>query len=350
MRSLLLVAWLAAACGPTITLTDDIDLTWDFAPTLTRFEDSLHGPYVRGTKMRLYVSSSDDKQRFTGWTIASEDPSIVTVAATSGDDLGLTAQATAVGAGTTDLIVLDDKGHVVGRGHAEVGLPDRVELDAHGYLILDRASEAPVDEARILEGGEATYLVRYFRGGDELHGNGVLTTGAVNGLVAEPRTTFLFENREWLSITSTQQGTSSLPLLVDRTPVAAVQVVTVDQTAIDGVALLSTSEKHASDGDWLVALAQSYDADGRRIFGVDYAWDVDGKALDASGDLYRYEYKAGKYEMVTARMAGHQDSLQIQSDAGFVDSTNNIGCAAGGGAASPLLVLGAIGLRRRKRR
>ena len=350
MRALLLVACLATACGPTITLTDDIDLTWDFAPTLTRFEDSLHGPYVRGTKMQLYVSSSDDKQSFTGWTIASEDPSIVTVSATSGDTLGLSAQAKAVGAGTTDLIVLDDRGHVVGRGHAEVALPDRVELDAHGYLIVGRESEAPVDEARILEGGEATYLVRYFRGGDELHGNGVLTTGSVNGLVADPRTTFLFENREWLSITSTQQGTVSLPVLVDRTPVGALQVVTVAPTAVDGVALLSQSEQHAKDGDWLVALAQSYDSDGRRIFGVDYQWDIDGKALDATGDLYRYEFKAGKFEMVTAHEAGHQDSVMIQSDAGFVDSTNNIGCAAGGGAASPLLVLGALGLRRRKRR
>ena len=352
-RALLLFACLTGACGPTITLTDDIDFTWDFGPTLTRFEDSLHGPYVRGTKMELYVSSSDDKQSFTGWTIASEDPSIISIAATTRDNLGLAANAQAVGAGTTDIIVLDDRGKVVGRGHAEVGLPDRVELDAHGYLIVERPDEAPVEDARILEGGEATYMVRYYRGKQELHGNGVLTTGTVDGVIATPRTSFLFENREWLSITSTKQGVASLPLLVDRTPVNAVQIVTVDPTAIDGVALISQSEQGANDGDWFVALAQSYDSDGRRIFGVDYSWDIDGKALDTLGDLYRYEFKAGKWEMVTAKQGGHQDSRMIQSDAGYVDSTNHIGCAAGGGGASPLLVLGAllgVSLRRRRRR
>ncbi len=348
MRALLLVACLASACGPTITLTDDIDVTWDFAPTLDRFDSTLHAPYVRGTKTTLYVSSSDDKQDFSGWTIASVDPSVVTVAATAQDSQGLSAMAQAVGAGSTDLVVLDGQGKVVGRGHADVALPDRVELDAHGYLIIGQASDAPVPEARILEGGEATYLVRYYHGDDELHGNGVLTTGQADDIVAEPRTSFLFENREWLSITSTAQGVTSLPMLVDGTPINDVQVVTVAETDIDGVSLLAQSEKGASDGDWFVTLAQSYDTAGRRIFGVDYAWDLDGSALDAEGDLYRYEYKGGQFQMVTASIDGHQDSAQIQSDKGYVDSTNNVGCAATGGASSPLLVLGALGLLRRR--
>ena len=57
-------------------------------------------------------------------------------------------------------------------------VPDRVELDAHGSLILGRADEAPVSEARVVENGEATYLVRYFRDGQQLHGNGVLSVDA----------------------------------------------------------------------------------------------------------------------------------------------------------------------------
>ncbi len=349
LRALILAATLGA-CGPTITLTDDVDVTWDFKLTLDRFDSTLHAPYVRGAKTTLYVSSSDDSQDWRGWTIASTDPSIVAVEATVSDQYGLSAAAQAVGSGTTDIVVLDSKGMVVGRGHAEVALPDRVELDAHGYLIIAQDSDAPVPEARILEGGEATYLVRYYHGGDELHGNAVLSTGQVDGIVATPRTSFLFENREWLSLTSTQLGVTSLPLLVDNTPINNVQVVTVGQSEIDGVALLPQPVKDAHDGDWYVALAQSFDSTGRRIFGVDYTWDVNGRALDAQGDLYRYEYKSGQYEMVTAATGGHQDSMQIQSDQGYVDSTNNIGCAATGGASSPLLVLGALALLRRKRR
>jgi len=202
----------------------------------------------------------------------------------------------------------------------------------------------------VLEGGEATYLVRYFNQDQELHGNGVLTTGAVDGLVAQPRTTFLFENREWLSLTSTRQGIVALPLRVDGTIVNDVQVVTVGESAIDGVALITQSEKGADDGQWFVALAQSYDSDGRRIFGVDYTWDINGSPLTAEGDLYRYEYKAGKWEMVTASKAGHQDSQMIQSDKGYVDSSNHIGCSAGGGAGAPLVMLGLVGLLSRRRR
>jgi hypothetical protein len=348
MRALIL-AMLLGACGPTITLTDDIDLTWDWGPTLTRFEDSLHGPYVRGTRTTLYVGSSDDKQDWTGWTIASTDPTIVRVDATAYGSDGLSAPAQAVAEGECDLVVLDDKAKVVGRGHAVVAFPDRVELDAHGYLIVGRDDEAPVTEARILEGGEATYLVKYFAGDTELHGNGVLTTGAVDGLDPEPRTSFLFENREWLSITSTASGTVQLPLIVDGTPLGTAQVVTVGEDAIDGMALIPQGEDNASNGDWLVALAQSYDANGQRIFGVDYTWDLDGTPLDAEGDLYRYEYQSGDWEMVTATHSAASDSAMIQSDKGYVDSTNNVGCNAAG-ASSPLIGLALLLVKRRKRR
>ena len=354
MRAALVFALLfAGACGPTITMTDDIDLTWDWGPTLTRFEDSLHGPYVRGAKMEVYVSSDDDSQSWTGWTIASTDPTIVEVGATVIDQYGLSATGHAVGAGECNLVVLDAHGGVVGKGKAKVALPDRVELDAHAYLIVGRDSEAPVHEARVLEGGEATYLVKYFAGDEELHGNGVLTTGNVDGVYAQPRTTYLFENREWLSVTATQTGIAQLRVLVDGAAINDLQVVAVDESAIDGLALIPQSEDGASDGDWFVALAQSYDSDGRKIFGVDYLWDIDGTLLDEQGDLYRYAYKSGDWKTVSASRAGHTDSMQIQSDHGYVDSSNNLGCNAGGAAtAGPLVLVGMLGLvlRRRKRR
>src|SRR5512140_2911 len=202
------------ACTSTYTMTDDIDLTWDFTLTPSKFSDDLHSPYVRGTKATLFAHSSDDNPNFTGWTIVSSDPGVFrvddNVVDTSGH--GLASHGLAVGEGTAELRLLDASGHEVGHGVAEVLLPDRVELDAHGSLILGRADEAPVGEARVVENGEATYLVRYFRGDRELHGNGVLTVDAPAGVTAQPRTTFLFENREWLTLHTTAPGTSTLQL------------------------------------------------------------------------------------------------------------------------------------------
>jgi hypothetical protein len=43
----LAVALGLGACSPTYTMTDDIDLSWDFVLTPTKFGDDLHSPYVR---------------------------------------------------------------------------------------------------------------------------------------------------------------------------------------------------------------------------------------------------------------------------------------------------------------
>jgi MYXO-CTERM domain-containing protein len=128
--------------------------------------------------------------------------------------------------------------------------------------------------------------------------------------------------------------------------------VVVAEAAIADVVVLTQSEKGHKNGDWLVALAQAYDANGARIFGVDYAWNVDGTAQQADGDLYRYQFKAGKYATVRAQRGGHLDSATIQSEGGFVDSTNHVGCAAGGGGSLlvGLVGLGLVTLRRRRAR
>jgi MYXO-CTERM domain-containing protein len=225
-----------------------------------------------------------------------------------------------------------------------------VELDAHGSLILGRDDEAPVAEARVLAGGEATYLVRYFRGGRELHGNGVLTAQPPAGMTAQPRTTFVFENREWLTLGTTVAGSGGLTLSADQVQVASVPVVVVPETALADVVVLTQAEKGHKDGDWLVALAQAYDGNGERIFGVDYQWKVNGMAQASEGDLYRYRFKQGLFEMVQAQRGAHVDGAMIQSDEGFVDSTNKVGCAVGGSGslAVGLVGLGLVGLRRRQ--
>jgi MYXO-CTERM domain-containing protein len=342
----LAVALVGAACGPTYSMTDDIDLTWDFGLTPRRFDDDLHSPYVRGAAVTVFAHSSDGGEDLRGWSIDSSDPAVFRIDAavdSGGRDLAVRGQA--VGEGTAALTLRDGHGHAVGHGTAEVRLPDAIELDAHGSLILGRDDEARVAEARVLAGGAATYLVRYFQGGRELHGNGVLSADVPAGVTAEPRTTFLLEDREWLTLATASAGTgpgsATVQLLADGVAAATLPLVVVPESAIADVVVLTEPERGHEDGDWLAALAQAYDASGARIFGVDYQWNVDGAARQGDGDLYRYRFKAGQRAMAQAQRGAHVDAAQIQSDGGFVDSTNHVGCAAGGGGS---LVVGLVGL------
>jgi MYXO-CTERM domain-containing protein len=338
----LALALVSAACGPTYSMTDDIDLTFDFALTPRRFEDNLHSPYVRGAALTLFAHSSDDKEDLQGWSIESSDPAVFRIdgVVTSGG-LDLAVHGEAVSEGTAMLTLRDPRGHAVGYGVAEVRLPDAIELDSHGSLILGRDDEARVTEARVLAGGAATYLVRYFQGGRELHGNGVLSVDAPAGVTAEPRMTFLLEDREWLTLHTTAAGAGSMRLLADGVAATTLPVVVVSESAIADVVVLTEPESGHKDGDWLAALAQAYDSSGTRIFGVDYQWNVNGVAQQGDGDLYRYQFKAGQHAMVQAQRGAHTDAAQIQSQGGFVGSTNVVVCSAGGGGS---LIIGLVGL------
>lgn len=356
MHRLLLGLVTVAACGRTVTLTDDWDLTWDFQLTpFDRYKQDLHTPYVRGAELTLWATSDDDNDKVQNWSIVSADPSILEIEDQMYDGTSLGAKVLALGEGAVDVAVIDDHGTRVGHGLVSVALPDRVELEAHGYLIVGDDAQAPVPEARIAQNDTATYLVRYYQGDHELYGNSVLSVGAPSGVVAEPRESYLFEKREWLTLTANALGPSTAQLYVDKALVADVQVIGVPASDITSVALIGQSEKGAKTGDWLVLLAQATDAMGRRVFGVDYQWNVDGNAQTADGDLYRYHYQKGATATVVVDRAGHTDVMDIQSDRGYVDNSNKVGCAAAGGGSlgGAMLVLacaGAAASRRSRRR
>src|SRR5262249_31770742 len=63
------------------------------------------------------------------------------------------------------------------------------------------------------------------------------------------------------------------------------------------------------------------------IFGVDYTWDVDGVLDQGLGDLYRYKYKPGQPVMLGAHHDQQVATAQLHVGEGFVDSSNNVGCA-----------------------
>lgn len=351
MKWLLLAA--LVACTPEVKVYDDIDFTWDFGLTLDPVTSSLNTPYVKGAPVTIYIEA-DDRHDVAGWRVYSSDDSVFRINSIRPgiNEHKLVAQGKAVGEGIATLIIDDGEGDAKGDAAIEVLRPDNVGLAAHGYMILDRAEEAVVSDVRMVEGGTATYLVRYFRGAQELHGNSVLETETPSGITALRRTSFLFENREWLSVTSASRGIQSIGLAADGDPMSAVTVITVPETDIASVKLHGQPEKGHEDGDWLVLLAQSYDASQRKIFGVDYAWEVGGWSETEAGDLYRYKFEANESTFVTAERNGHSDTVDISSDEGFVDSSNRVGCNTSAGGAGIVVALGLLGLvgRRRKSR
>jgi uncharacterized protein (TIGR03382 family) len=351
LLSFLLVAAVGTACGETITLTDDIDFTWDFGITLSRFEEELHTPYVKGAQVTLQVYSDDDDRRFEGWRLTSSDPSVFEINRLSTTQYSLHGDGVAVGEGTSEITIRDDRGRVRGRGTVEVVAPDRIELEHHAYLIMGRRDEAAVDDARIVAGGTSTYLVRYFRGDRELNGNGVLDAIASDGITPEPRTTFLFENREWLSIHTSEPTSGSIELFADGESMGTFPVEVVPESEIEDVVLIAKSEHKAEPGDWLVVLAQAYDDQGRRLFGVDYEWMVDGVMQLGDGDLYRYKYDPDQPRLITARRGQHSDSITIHAESGFVDSSNDIGCSSSSPTSGAIVFAGlALVLARRRRK
>lgn len=343
-RLLCLTALLAAGCN-TVTLTDDIDLVLDFSP-LTGPSDALHQPYVQGAQMTIYVHSSDSRTSMKDWTVTTDPPppdnkvfKISNVGYDAHNNL-LSFAGEATSAGMTTVVIADGNGNVQLRHSIAVALPDRVELLAHGLLLIGHSeSEASVADLRIRAGGTATYLARYYQGAQQLYGNGALSAEAPAGVTPHVAHSFLLENRDWLQVSPSQTGNFMVSLSTGGTHVADAPVVAVPDDEAKRVQIMGVDEAKAHKGDWLVALAQAYDSDvlntGRPIYGVDYAWTLDGltqgNAFEMTvGDLYRYEYDPKTPHMLSATFNSMSAHAMIHG-AGFVDSTNNIGCSTAPG-------------------
>lgn len=346
MRTLALML-LAAGCQPTVTVDDDVDVVWDFLE-LVGPSSSLHTPYVEGASMTFYVHSTDDHEKMSGWTVESSDPSIFTFDTPDRDnDHPLFVTGHAVGDGTADLIVRDSGNSVVLRQPVESRLPDRAQLLSHALLIIGRTEEqSQVNDVRVLAGGTATFLVRYYLGARTLYGNGALGVDAPPGTVATTPRTYLFEDRDWLQVTPAMSGTSTLGLRVNGNHFSDVPLIAVDKSEVQSISIIGGDESHAQKGQWLVALGQAFDALQRRIYGVEFTWDVDGQeqtGLDSNaGDLYRYKFDPTKPSMLAANYGGMAAVAMIHSGGGYVDSSNNVGCSSIPGtpaAPVPLLLL-----------
>ncbi len=348
-----LIGLLSAGCQD-MYLSDNIDIDFDFHP-LRGASDSLHTPYVLGTEVTIYAHDAlDDDEE--SWRLECLDESVLRV----DEHLDGHIRCTAVGVGTAELRVYDESGEVVHTGEVEVRAPNRSQLYAHGPLIIGQEAGDPrVGEGetiRVLEGGMASFLVRYFDGDQRLYGNGVLVAESAGQIELFEETTFLAENREWLQLRPNATGFFNVELYAGDLEVGSVRVEGVTASEVDHVELIGQSERGADTDDPLVILAQAYDEDGDPVYGVEYQWDVGGFEQSDTGDLYRYSFDSSYDVELAARFQGHEDQILIHSNGGYVDSTNDLGCnLAGGRPGLPvvpvaLLLLGLAVARQRRRR
>src|SRR5262249_33897017 len=146
--------------------------------------DAIHSPYVVGAGIQIFARSTDSKERMIGWTIESSDPTVFACKArpngyatgactgsassascSNGDPdtyPGLAVRCDAKKPGVSTLTVKDEHGNPLDSETIEVKAPDRLELLAHGPLIIGRPDREAIETLpRVLIGGTATFLVRY---------------------------------------------------------------------------------------------------------------------------------------------------------------------------------------------
>lgn len=320
-----LTGLLAMGCDG-VRLSDSVDLTFDFNP-LDGPSDALHSPYVAGADFSLYTTNVDRDEELR-LTIASDDPSILQVRP---DDPGV-ADATAVAPGTVDLLVRNDEGEELHRTPVDVVAADEARLLAHGPLLIGRPALQPetTEEIQVLVGGTATFLLDWFADGEALNGHGALTTEHGEGVQADPRQTYLFEDREWVSFSVFEEGAHEVRLLANGELVRTITIVGVSEASIDVVRLHGMDETDAATDEQLVVYAQAYAEDETPIYGVEYEWDLDGVSEPGLGDLFRYRYAPGVSAELCARHGELEGMATISATEGFVDSTNDLGCSVSG--------------------
>jgi MYXO-CTERM domain-containing protein len=261
------------------------------------------------------------------------------------DETYLRARSTMVAAGVADLLLVDDTGDVVASVEVPVHFPTHAELHAAAPVFLGR-EDVPADtpRPRVLAGGEATFLVRYYDGDTRLYGNGALDVVAGERTEAWVAHSYLFEDRDWLKVRPDELGPDEVELLAGGRSFSTVEVEGVGPEAVSWVELHGDDESKAEAGDNLLVIAQAHADDAAPIYGVEYAWDIGGRDETGLGDMYRYEYDPDARATLVADFEGARAQADIRGVDGYVDSSNAVGCRVGGPPSTPGWALGLLAL------
>lgn len=306
-------------CTQGATFKDNIDLSFDFIYRST----SMSTPYVQGASVDITMRHRRDLE---GWT-AQADPDVFRVKDIEFDPESpkrLDISCKAVGAGVTDLEILDEKGRVREVVPIEVGEPDEFRLYPAGPLFVQLGKRYYDDEVpRVLVDGTAAFQVRFYDDGRLLSGNGVLEAIPNSPIEVDVDQTFLFEDRDWLFVTPAEMGAHSIDISAASVDLGEMYFDGATVDAIDRIELYG--ELEVLSGDEIVILAQALDKEDNFIYGVEYAWEHDGRQEEGLGDLYRYEYEPNNPARLEATFEELTDMTRIHGE-GEVGSSLDIGC------------------------
>jgi hypothetical protein len=343
----------AKGVGMQDSLTLDL-----FAPPV----DELNTPYVAGAKFDVTISSNGYGS-MSGWTVVSSDPSVIAVGAANPrqpQDFPVTA----AGSGHATLSVLDASGKVLDSHPVDVDEPDSVQLHAHGLMMAGMDdSQTQVTHASVVEGGRATFLVRYFKGSQELWGNGAVQPAATGSVTVTTKESGFGDARDWIELDAAQAGSGQVSLGVGGQNVATVPVDVVGVDQVARVTLYPQSESGAKDGAQLYVFARALDAQGGDVWGGSFDWAAGGAAVTSGAgslggptDLLAYTYEHAQSESVSATLGTYSSSATVHGNGATLDTSANVGCAVargagtGGGAGGFALLLGAAGVVAARRR
>jgi hypothetical protein len=349
--------------GKSVAMQDSFEIT-----LFSKAQDDLHTPYVAGAKFDIDVATTDYPDT-TGWRLSSSDSRVLSVNGQS----GMSFHVTATGVGQATLTVRDGAGNVMEQQDVAVDQPDGVQLAAHGLLLAGYSDDqAQVTQASVVQGGVATFLVRYFKGSQELYGNGAVTPASTGAVTATTTTSSFADARDWLEVDAGQEaGSGQVALAVGGQTVATIPAVVVPSTAIASVGTAVQSDINAQDGNSLLIFARAFDAQGTDVYGGSFEWVAGGVAArpqapgSGPSDVLSYTYKSGGAEIVTASIAGMSSSATVHGTivngvGGTVMSSQDTGCSvatapgpaslAPGGALAVVALAGAATAARRRRR
>jgi MYXO-CTERM domain-containing protein len=359
MLSFVAVA-LLGGCTSEFVFTDSVNSRFLERTPRAEFGDELSTPYVVGARFTTYIEDRDRDTNFNGWTVRVTDPRVLKLREEQPrwvDAHTLALDLEAVGAGTTDLLLLDPSGTVQGSASAEVKLPTRALLFASAIAALeDEDFRGATPHPQLLAGGTASFVVQYLADDLRLQGSTqleVATTPAIEASVQHSRAA---DNRDILQISAGEPGLEALELWVGGVQLQRVEVDVVGPEAVAAIDLIHRkgAPSAEAEGDWLV-VAQAYDDLRVPVYGVGFGWDLEGQTFEQAGDVLVYAHDPDREsrKQVTATAAGLKASMSVYATDAEVFTSNDdaFNCSVDGGRAAPwwaLVLLLGVGRRRRR--
>jgi MYXO-CTERM domain-containing protein len=313
-------ALLLGGCGgasppATVTMVDAFD-----GDAFGAHVEELHGSYVAGSTFAITVSAPDGRSE--GWTLSSSDPDVIRVEAPL---VRGSAFVAAGRAGEATLRVVDGSGMVEAARSVTVAVPDRVGLYSAGMQMTGASDDAAhVTRVKLVAGGDASFLVRYFRQGTELLGNHAL--GATSTTVEAARTSMsLAPARDFVRLAATTAGRSGSVSLLAGGVVTEIPLSTVDRSAVAHVTLIPAATEHAAKGASLPLFAHAVDDTSGDVYGAPFDWSVGGSHVSGRSELGDVLFTAAD-EQATATVAASHASLSPDTIHASMTEANR-GCA-----------------------